>query len=291
LPVNPVTEPLTGKRVVVTGAGNGLGRAYARYLGAQGVRVVVNDIDPAKAEAVAGEVAAAGGEARAIGCSVADWEDAARIVELCIAEFGAIDGLVNNAGVHWVAEPWLGEEASIRSMISVNLMGAVFVGVHAMRQMVKQGHGSIVNITSTSQFGLTKRGVYGATKGGLASLTYSWALDLAEHGVRVNAYSPQAETALIKDKPFPGALPTPDENAPLVGYLLSDLSANLTGQVIARRFDKLVVMSHPELTDFSAPAEAETIETIHGQLGPVLRVGLQPIGDPRLREPRTRSVQ
>jgi NAD(P)-dependent dehydrogenase (short-subunit alcohol dehydrogenase family) len=264
----------------VTGAGNGLGRAYARYLGARGVRVVVNDVDPAKAEAVAGEVAAAGGEARAIGCSVADWENAARIVELCIAEFGAIDGLVNNAGVHWVAEPWLMEEAPIRSMISVNLMGAVFVGVHAMRQMVKQGHGSIVNIISTSQLGLTKRSVYGATKGGLATLTYSWAIDLAEHGVRVNAFSPQAMTALIKDKSFAGALPTADENAPLVGYLLSDL-CEATGQAIARRSDKLVVMSHPELTDFSAPAEAETIETIHAQLGPVLRAGLQPIGDPR----------
>jgi NAD(P)-dependent dehydrogenase (short-subunit alcohol dehydrogenase family) len=292
LPANPArTASLTGKRVIVTGAGNGLGRAYASYLGAHGASVVVNDVDPAKAETVAEEIAAAGGKARAIGCSVADWDDAARIVELCIAEFGAVDGLVNNAGVHWMEEPWLEEEAPIRSMISVNLMGAVFVGVHAIRKMVKQGRGSIVNITSTSQLGLSRSGVYAATKGGLASLTYSWAIDLARHGVRVNAYSPQAETAIVASKPFPGDLPTPAENAPLIGYLLSDLSADLTGQVVARRGNRLVVMSHPDLTDFSASAAPETIDALHEQLGPVVRAGLQPIGDPRMGKSRIPNMQ
>jgi NAD(P)-dependent dehydrogenase (short-subunit alcohol dehydrogenase family) len=281
-----MTRSLTGKRVIVTGAGRGLGRAYACYLGANGASVVINDVDPAMAEAAAEEVASAGGDARAIGCSVDNWDDAARIVELCVAEFGAVDGLVNNAAVHWIADPWRADEASIRSVITVNLMGAVFVGVHAIKNMVDQGRGSVINITSTTQFGLTKRGVYGATKGGLASLTYSWAIDLAQHGVRVNAYSPQAETAMVTEKPVPGALPTPVENAPLVGYLISDLSSDVTGQVIARRGDKLVVMSHPELTDFAAPAAPQTIEELHAELGAVLRAGVQPLGDPRLREPR-----
>jgi NAD(P)-dependent dehydrogenase (short-subunit alcohol dehydrogenase family) len=286
-----MTRSLAGKRVIVTGAGRGLGRAYACYLGANGASVVVNDVDPAMAEAAAEEVASAGGDARAIGCSVDNWDDAARIVELCVGEFGAVDGLVNNAAVHSITEPWCADEASIRSMITVNLMGSVFVGVHAIKHMVDQGRGSVINITSTTQFGLTKRGVYGATKGGLASLTYSWAIDLAQHGVRVNAYSPQAETAMVTHKPVPGALPTPVENAPLVGYLLSDLSSAVTGQVIARRGDKLVVMSHPELTDFAAPAAPQTIEELHAELGPVLRAGVQPLGDPRLRESRTSCPQ
>jgi NAD(P)-dependent dehydrogenase (short-subunit alcohol dehydrogenase family) len=274
---------LAGKRVIVTGGGHGLGRAYACYLGANGARVVVNDIDSAGAHAVADEISAAGGDARAIGCSVADWDDAARIVDMCVTEFGGVDGLVNNAAAHSIAEPWLVDEAAIRSMASVNLMGALFVGVHAIQQMIDQKHGSIINITSTAQLGLTKRAVYGATKGALASLTYSWAIDLAPHGIRVNAYSPQAETAMVTDRPVPGALPSPAENAPLVGYLLSDLSADVTGQVIARRGDKLAVMSHPELTSFEASAAPHSIDVLHAEFGPVLRAGVQPIGDPRLR--------
>jgi NAD(P)-dependent dehydrogenase (short-subunit alcohol dehydrogenase family) len=270
--------------VIVTGGAHGLGRAYACYLAANGARIVVNDIDSAGAQAVADEIAAAGGDARWVGCSVADWADAARIVDVCVTEYGAVDGLVNNAAVHSLAEPWLVDEAAIRAMTSVNLMGALFVGVHAMRRMVDQGSGSIINITSTAQLGLTKRAVYGATKGALASLTYSWAIDLAPHGIRVNAYSPQAETAMVTERPVPGALPSAAENAPLVGYLLSDLSADVTGQVIARRGDKLTVMTHPDLTAFEASAAQYSIDALHAEFGPVLRAGLQPIGDPRLRE-------
>jgi NAD(P)-dependent dehydrogenase (short-subunit alcohol dehydrogenase family) len=277
-------DPLKGKRVIVTGAGNGLGEAYALYLGAHGAHVVVNDIDGKRADEVASEIVAAGGDARSIGCSVTDWNTAGQIVELCITEFGAVDGLVNNAAVHSVAEPWLEGETLIRSMINVNLVGAVFVGIRAMSHMVKQRSGSIVNITSTTQFGLPRRAVYGATKGALASLTYSWAIDLALYGVRVNAYSPQAQTAMVTEKPFAGALPTPADNAPLVGYLLSDLSLDLNGQVFARRGDKIVVMTHPALTEFSGSGEAQTVEALHEQLGPVFRSGLQPLGDPRAQK-------
>jgi NAD(P)-dependent dehydrogenase (short-subunit alcohol dehydrogenase family) len=245
----------------------------------------VNDLDATAAAAVADEITTAGGAAVSIGCSVADWTAAESIVELCVSSFGGIDGVVNNAGMHRVEKPWLANEDTIRSIVTANLMGAVFVGVHAMRRMVKQHHGSIVNITSSAQLGLTQLGVYGATKGALASLTYSWAIDLREHGIRVNAYSPIAETAMTVGSPIPvTGIPTPEQNSPIVGYLLSDLSADVTGQVIQRRGDRLVVMTHPDLSEFAASAAADTIHGLHEQFGPVLRSGLQPVGDPRVRK-------
>jgi NAD(P)-dependent dehydrogenase (short-subunit alcohol dehydrogenase family) len=206
-------------------------------------------------------------------------------VELCVSNFGGIDGVVNNAGIHRVEQPWLANEDTIRSIVDANLIGAVFVGIHAMKRMVEKHHGSIVNITSSAQLGLTQLGVYGATKGALASLTYSWAIDLREHGVRVNAYSPVAETAMTVGSPIPlTGIPTPEQNAPIVGYLLSDLSADVTGQVIQRRGDRLVVMTHPDLSEFAGSAATETIDDLHARFGPVLRSGLQPVGDPRVRK-------
>jgi NAD(P)-dependent dehydrogenase (short-subunit alcohol dehydrogenase family) len=283
--------PLAGKRIVVTGAGAGLGRAYALYAGAYGANVVVNDLNVTAAAAVADEITAAGGSAVSIGSSVADWAAAESVVELCISGFGGIDGLVNNAGVHRVEQPWLADESTIRSLVTVNLMGAAFVGVHAMKRMVEQQHGSIVNITSSAQLGLPQLGIYGATKGALASLTYSWAVDLREHGVRVNAYSPVAETAMTVGSPIPvSGIPSPDQNAPIVGYLLSDLSADITGQVIQRRGDILAVMTHPDLSEFAGSAAAQTIEELHAQFGPVLRSGMQPVGDPRVRQEAAASV-
>jgi NAD(P)-dependent dehydrogenase (short-subunit alcohol dehydrogenase family) len=279
-----VSGSLDGKRIIVTGAGDGLGRAYAVYLAAQGARVVVNDVDAARAAAVAGEITAAGGTAAPAGYSVAQWDGAARIVQLCVSEFGAVDGLVNNAGVIRVEDPWTADEASVMAMISVNLAGTVFAGVHAIRQMIAQGGGAIVNITSSAQLGLPKLAVYGATKGAIASLTYSWALDTAPHGIRVNAYSPVAETAMTTHNPLPRAgLPSPADNAPVVAYLLSDLCSDVTGQVIQRRGDNLVIMTHPDLTHYTAPAHPATIQTLHASFGPVLRAGTQPVGDPRVR--------
>lgn len=286
LDLHPLSQPapLAGKRIVVTGAGAGLGRAYSVYVAANGARVVVNDLDRGAAAAVADEIVAGGGIALPIAGSVAEWTTARQVVEGCVDSFGGIDGLVNNAGVHRVEQPWLAGEETIRSIVSVNLIGAAFVGVHAMKHMVEQRQGSIVNITSSAQLGLTQLGVYGATKGAVASLTYSWAIDLRDRGVRVNAYSPVAETAMTVGSPIPlTGIPTPEENAPIVGYLLSDLSADVTGQVIQRRGDKLVVMTHPDLSEFAGPATANTITGVHTQFGSVLRNGIQPVGDPRVR--------
>lgn len=274
---------LEGKSVVVTGAGVGLGRAYALHAAAEGAAVIVNDLIPEAAEATATHIMETGGTAVAIAGSVGSWADAERVIAACVENFGTIDGLVNNAGVIRVAEPWLATESDIRLMVETNLMGAIFIGVHALKVMVARGGGAIVNNTSSAQLGLPKMGTYGATKGALASLTYSWALDAAPHGIRVNAYSPVAETAMVDMSSIPlGSLPTPEDNAPVVSYLLSDRAAGVSGQVVQRRGDSLVIMSHPDLTHHTATPSDWTAESVSQVLQPVMRAGAQPVGDPRV---------
>lgn len=270
---------LDGKAVIVTGAGQGLGRAYALDAAAEGASVVVNDIDGAAAEKVAAEIAGAGGRAVPVVGSVADWDRAGDLVAVCRKEYGAVDGLVNNAGVLNLTPPWDESETSIRRVVEVNLLGALFVGTHAVRAMMDQGSGSIVNITSSAQLGLSTMGTYGATKGGLASLTYSWSVDLGGYSIRVNAYAPVARTAMADMSPvLPPDIPDPADNAAIVTYLLSDLSDGITGQVIQRRGNRLVVLAHPHLTEHGAEADAWTVGTVVEQFDPVLRQYRQPVG-------------
>jgi NAD(P)-dependent dehydrogenase (short-subunit alcohol dehydrogenase family) len=122
-------------------------------------------------------------------------------------------------------------------------------------------------------------GTYGATKGALASLTYSWSVDLGGHFIRVNAYAPVARTAMADMSPvLPPDIPDPADNAAIVTYLLSDLSAGITGQVIQRRGNRLVVLAHPRLTEHGAEADAWTVDTVVDRFDPVLRQHQEPVG-------------
>lgn len=270
---------LDGKAVIVTGAGRGLGRAFALDAAAEGASVVVNDIDAEAAEKVAAEIAGDGGRAVACAGSVADWQWAGDLVQTCLKQYGAVDGLVNNAGVLTLRPAWDETEESIRRVVDVNLLGALFVGTHAVRAMIDQGSGSIVNITSSAQLGLSTMGTYGATKGALASLTYGWSLDLAGHFVRVNAYAPVARTVMAEMSPvLPPDIPAPADNAAIVTYLLSDRSDGITGQVIQRRGNRLVVLAHPRLTEHGADADGWTVEAVLDRFDPVLREHQEPVG-------------
>jgi NAD(P)-dependent dehydrogenase (short-subunit alcohol dehydrogenase family) len=270
---------LDGKAVIVTGAGQGLGRAFALDAADEGASVVVNDIDAAAAEKVAAEIAGAGGRAVPVVGSVADWDRAEDLVAVCLKEYGAVDGLVNNAGILSLTLPWDESEMSIRQVVEVNLLGALFVGTHAVRAMMDQGSGSIVNITSSAQLGLSTMGTYGATKGALASLTYSWSVDLAGHFIRVNAYAPVARTAMADMSPvLPPDIPDPADNAAIVTYLLSDLADGISGQVIQRRANRLIVLAHPRLTEHGAVADAWTVSTVVEQFDPILRQHQEPVG-------------
>jgi NAD(P)-dependent dehydrogenase (short-subunit alcohol dehydrogenase family) len=169
-------------------------------------------------------------------------------VDVAIGAFGRLDGLVNNAGVFYVAAPEEDDPARAAEMVAVNLLGTIYCGLAAARHMVVHRGGAIVNDTSGAQSGMSRRGAYGATKGATASLTYSWAMDLQVHGVRVNAVSPIARTAMVDYGVALGERGTeirPEHVAPLVTYLMSDAAAAVTGQVI--RFDgpELSVLSRP----------------------------------------------
>lgn len=222
--------------MVVTGAGRGLGRAYALAAAAAGASVVVNDVDGDSAAEVAAAIRGTGGRAVANGDTVADADRAAALIARCAAEFGRIDGLVNNAGLTDFADPWTEDPDRMRAVIEVNVLGSMFCGSAAAKAMRGQGGGVIVNVASGAMLGRAGATAYSASKGAIAAMTFSWAAALAEHGVRVNAICPLAWTPMMDLDPRAREISSPDQTpermAPLVTYLLSDLSAGITGQVL-----------------------------------------------------------
>jgi NAD(P)-dependent dehydrogenase (short-subunit alcohol dehydrogenase family) len=266
---------LADKAVVVTGAAGGLGRAYAMDAAREGAAVVVNDVDP-EVRSVAAEIVAAGDVAVANEDTVTTWAGAEAIIACAVKNFGRLDGLVNNAGVLHTGPPWAESEDAVRASIDVNVLGSIFVGTHAMRVMIGQKHGSIVNNSSSGALGAPGRAVYAAAKGALASLTYAWAIDLAPYAIRVNAFSSVAVTGMSRQNPTPvPGLATPEENAPVVTFLLSDAAEGITGQVVQRYRDGFMVLSHPDFTDHVASVPDASAAGVIAAFDPVLRAGLQ----------------
>ncbi len=278
-------QHLLGRRVVVTGAGAGLGATYARTIAAEGAAVVVNDLDPDAAERVATQIRAQGAEAVAFAADVADWDASAALIDTCIERFGSIDGLVNNAGIIGQVGSMLDTDpAKAEAAFRVNVQGTIGPSVHAARAMVAGGGGAIVNVSSGNQCGHLGFATYGASKGAVSSLTYAWAAELGQKGVRVNAISPNAHTKMIEDltaqlgeNPEEREYPSESDNAAVVVFLLSTRAAHLNGQVI--RVDKglVSVTSHPVVVeprvsiDYSPARVAAVFE---GEL----RDSLQPVG-------------
>ena len=271
---------LQGKAVVITGAGRGLGRAYARAVAREGAGVVVNDLDAQPASEVAAAIQAEGGTAVAHVGSVADWQAAGEMIQICVARFGRIDGLVNNAGDHYLSRPELDEEARIRASVEANLLGTIFPGIHAMRAMLRQGgQGVIVNSTSAALCGMPMVATYGATKGGVASLTYSWALDLMDHGIRCNAISATALTRMVEHTLEHRSSPVnwpPETMAPLVVYLLSDRSRGITGQLIRLWGGGLHLVGHPAPVAPFLERESWSVQDLDAAFRGPLRAHLQP---------------
>lgn len=235
---------LAGRRAVITGGGSGFGAGIARAFAAAGAQVVLADIDPRAAAAVAAEV---GG--RAFACDVASSADVAALAAAVLTE-GAPDILVNNAGITHLPMPMEEvPEDEFDRMMAVNTRSVYLTARHFVPAMKAAGRGAILNIASTA--GLSPRprlNWYNASKGWMITATKAMAVELAPFGIRVNALCPVAgETPLLKrflgeDTPemrakFLATIPlgrfsTPEDMGAAAAFLCSDAAGMITGAAL-----------------------------------------------------------
>lgn len=281
------------RTVIVTGAGGGLGRAYALALAAEGANVLVNDIRAEAAEAVAREIGAHGLDDHA---DITTMAGAAQIVEHAVQHFGEVHAIVNNAGVvrdrmfaSMTEEEW-------DLVIKVHLKGHFCLSstlVRRWRDQVKAGQKVDARIVNTSSGaglqGSVGQANYAAAKGGIATLTLVQAAELARYGITANALAPAARTGMT-EKVFADMMKAPEGGfdhydpanvAPLVVWLCSPLSAGVTGKVFeveggrisiaegwrtGKARDKQARWQPAELTDAVAAlmAEAPKAQKVYG---------------------------
>ena len=185
-------QRLPGQAAIVTGAGQGLGKAIAERLAEEGANVLIADINFDAAQAVAKDIEVkSAGNAFAVKVDVTDEQQVAEMVQTAIREFGKLDILVSNAGILKAGEVIEFPTADWRKVIDVNLVGYFICAREAARVMVERKKGVIIQINSKSgKKGSFKNSAYAAAKFGGIGLTQSLALEMAPHGIRVNAVCP-----------------------------------------------------------------------------------------------------
>jgi NAD(P)-dependent dehydrogenase (short-subunit alcohol dehydrogenase family) len=233
------------RAAVVTGAGRGLGRAYALELARRGARVVVNDVRAEQAQAVVDEIARLGGQATANSDSVATVEGGRAIVQAALDAFERIDVLINNAGVVRDRSFAKMSPEELEAVLDVHLRGAFHVTQPAFAAMREQGYGRVLFVTSGSGlFGNFGQANYAAAKMGLVGLARTVAIEGGKYGIRANAIAPLAHTPMT-DGLFGGAIEDfqPDEVVPMALFLVSE-DCGLSGEVFSAgggRFARVVV--------------------------------------------------
>jgi NAD(P)-dependent dehydrogenase (short-subunit alcohol dehydrogenase family) len=239
---------LQGRVAIITGAASGIGRASAISFAREGAKVVVVDIDRSHGEQTVAAIAAEGNEASFAGADVSSEVDVKRVIEYAVARWKKIDILFNNAGVVLVKplEEMTGEEWD--RVMSINVKAAFFAIKHSVPHMRRGGGGAILNTGSIASFtGQLGTPVYSASKGAIALLTKSLALDFGRDRIRVNCicpgitdtpmlrehlgHDPEGETrirARLSRVPL-GAILSPEDVARAALYLVSDDSMGITG--------------------------------------------------------------
>jgi gluconate 5-dehydrogenase len=232
---------------LVTGSSAGIGLAIARGLAGAGANVVVNGRDPAKAEAIAVELADSGGKASAAAFDVTDHAAVVEAVAWIEAEIGPIDVLVNNAGIQRRGALEQYSEETWRELMSVNLDSVFYVGQAVARGMIGRKRGRIINIGSVqSELARINIAPYTASKGAVKMLTKGMATDWGQHGLRINAIAPgyfrtELNKALVEDEKFSAWLTARTPMArwgdveELVGaaiFLASEASSFVNGHIL-----------------------------------------------------------
>ncbi len=242
---------LDGKSIVVTGAGSGIGAAFARMAAAAGARVTLADLDEAAGQSVVTKITEAGGQARFVRCDIGDEAAVRALVDAAVDAFGRLDGAFNNAGrpsfSHTDVASALVDmpNAAMERAISTNLMGTFWCLKYEIAAMLRTGGGSIVNTASNAGVLAIPNAVdYIATKHAVIGLTKSVALDYARQGIRVNAVLPGVTRTKMMEESFArtpelndwaaevqpnGRVGEPGEIAAAALWLLSDAASFVTG--------------------------------------------------------------
>jgi NAD(P)-dependent dehydrogenase (short-subunit alcohol dehydrogenase family) len=268
-----------GRVAVITGAGRGIGRAYARLLADRGASVVVNDLggsidgvgaDDEVASAVAAEIVAAGGAAIADKSDVATETGSQALIDAALEEFGRLDILINNAGiVRWAGFPKADAENLARHL-AVHVAGSFNTTRAAWPHMVAQGYGRIVMTTSTGMLGLPNNLSYATAKAAVVGLTRSLTTAGAAHGIKVNLIAPAAFTRMAgqpttqAEPPSPDAAAaqmTPELVAPMVAFLAHE-SCPVSGEMYAAGAGRFARMFIASTEGYVHASPAPTIEDV-----------------------------
>lgn len=235
---------LAGKVAIITGAGRGIGREAAVLFAREGAKVVLADVDP-QGEKVVGEIKDLGGEAIFVRSDITNRESCVAMAAAAVSSFGRIDILVNNAGITRDAQLVKLAESDFDRVIAVNLKGTFNATQAVAPQMIEQGSGRIINVSSVvglyGNFGQTN---YAATKAGVIGMTKTWARELGRKGITVNAVAPgfiQTEMTesvpekvleLMRGRTPLGRLGTARDVANIYLFLASDDAAYVSGAVV-----------------------------------------------------------
>ena len=276
---------LEGRAAAVTGGGRGIGRGHCLHLALQGAAVVVNDLDAEAARAVVDEIAEQGGKAAVNSSDIGTRDGASALVDQCVQEFGAIHAMVNNAGNVRDRSFLKMSDEEFMSVVQVHQGGTFMCSQEAARRMRDQGSGgAIVNTVSAAHFGNFGQTNYAGSKGAIASMTYTWALELARYGIRVNAISPTGTTRMSatykgpdgKDVEMPFI--DPNQNGAAVAFLCSDYAAGISGQIFGTGNDRIAILEHPRYGKAVHKEGGWSTEDLSEKFDGYLKASLEPIG-------------
>jgi NAD(P)-dependent dehydrogenase (short-subunit alcohol dehydrogenase family) len=262
---------LEGRAALVTGGGRGIGRGHCLHLAEQGAAVVVNDVDLDEARKVVDEIRAAGGKASASDADISRREGARALVAQCVDEYGAIHAAGNNAGNVRDRSFLKMSDEEFDAVVQVHVYGTFRVAQEAcLRFREQKTGGSIVNTVSAAHFGNFGQTNYAGSKGMIASMTYTWAVELARYGIRVNAISPSGTTRM--------SFIDPSQNGAFVAFLCSDHASWVTGQIFGTGNDRVQIVEQPRYGTSLHLAGGLTVDGIVENFKKVFGTRLENVG-------------